>query len=502
MRASTSFAWVGLIGAMGAFALACPASLDDRCAEGACAASADGGDTGTNTDALPPGCDPGQELKGQPACLNDDFAVFVSPFGRPENAGTKAAPVNTLKRALELTTSAKQRIFVCDGTYSERILLAAAVSLYGGLSCSDGQWQSSDGRASVGTLQEPGYALDVQKVAGAFEIADLEFVAGNGSSESPNSVAARVVDTPGLRLKRVALVAGDGAQGKEGTNGATGEHRSNGGQPLDPKGQAAVAGTGGTELTCSCTTGGSTTGGAGGGALNGTGSPGLPNLSGAAPADGQGGSGGSTNCVLGLGHEGASAPNKGAAPSPTKLGEVVDGSWVPQAGTNGDNGAPGQGGGGGGANNGGGGGGGCGGCGGSGGAGGGGGGASIALLALNAPVTLVASTLMTANGGRGGKGGSGGSGGTPGGGGNGGTGNPNNGCQGGQGGRGGDGGHGSGGAGGLSVGILFQGPPPKLEGDTKSVQNGDKGAGGAPATGSANSGPDGRKEAVLDISAL
>ena len=129
--------------------------------------------------------------KNQPACQNDDFAIFVAPTGKPDAKGTIDAPVGTITQALGLVGGNRNRIFVCEGTYAERVTLKTAVSIFGGLSCGSKPWKPG-ASAIIGKPQELGYALDVQ-VVGKFEIADLEFVAAPGTTQSPNSIAAGFV---------------------------------------------------------------------------------------------------------------------------------------------------------------------------------------------------------------------------------------------------------------------------------------------------------------------
>jgi len=497
--------WIaGLASITAASALILACGVGSDCDFGLCAApvseqDADAGNDGPfDPDARPPGCDGSKEQKAQPACLSDQFAVFVSPLGRPDNPGTKLAPVNTITRALQLVGGARQAIFVCDGSYEERLTIKVPASIYGGLACAGSSWTPSTGRAVIGTPQEPGFALDIS-AAGAFEIVDIEAVAAPGTSESPNSVTLRAVNTPGLALRRVVLRAGVGAPGAKGDSGIAGTR-----DPVDGKGRSGSAGAGGMAKTCTCSIGGPTTGGAGGGPSNGGGLAGSGDVVGAPPTDGAGGAGGITNCSTGAGHEGASAPERTPAEPPTSIGQIKGNDWVAANGVSGADGQSGQGGGGGGANGGGGGGGGgCGGCGGGGGKGGKGGGASIAILAINSPLSIGSSELRTASGGRGGQGGTGATGGAPGFSGTAGSGGAGaDGCAGGQGGAGGGGGHGSGGAGGVEAGVLYQGSAPTHDAQTTILLSAEPAPGGEPAAAGAKEGPPGKKAAVLDAASL
>lgn len=222
--------------------MACGVGTD--CDFGLCAGppvgTNEGGDGSiSQIDATAPGCDPTKDQKDQEACLNDDFGVFVSLTGKPDGTGTKASPVNAVARAFELAKGTKQRIFVCEGSYEERIALKAPVSIYGGLSCTGGAWKKGES-AVFKNLQQPGYALDIVRVAGLFEIVNLEFAAAPGTTITRSSIAARVVSSPGLSLKRVALTASDGSSGDPGAGGKTGDR-----VPATAKGSPGTAGAGG-----------------------------------------------------------------------------------------------------------------------------------------------------------------------------------------------------------------------------------------------------------------
>ena len=104
------------------------------------AGGTDGGDA-AQIDATAPGCDPTKEQKEQEACLNDDYAVSVALTGKNDAPGTNSAPVNSVARAFELAKGARQKVFVCEETYDERVAMKSAVSVYGGVSCSAGAWK-------------------------------------------------------------------------------------------------------------------------------------------------------------------------------------------------------------------------------------------------------------------------------------------------------------------------------------------------------------------------
>jgi hypothetical protein len=423
----------------------------------------------------------------------------VSPSGKADASGKKDDPVNSISAALA-KTGAIRRVYVCEGSYTERVVLKSAISIYGGFKCVD--WSYSGAKSVVGKAQEPGYALDVQSVIGGFEIADLEFAAANGNDTFPNSIAARFIGTNGALLRRVKLTAKDGALGAKGDGGVLGstvKHTDLAGNPnYSPDGNASSMSAVGGEKDCKCPNaplGSEVTVGGGGSltSVNGGQSGGPVITPSSADDTGAGGAAGAANCVGGggSGHKGATRVQATGGPVPIRLGTIESGGWKPESGAAGAVGLPGQGGGGGTGQTGGGAGGACGGCGGFGGKGGSGGGASIALFLVDSPIRI-AGELATGTGGRGGDGGDGGDGGP---GGFGGAHTTGNGCPGGDGGAGGRGGDASGGAGGLSVGVLMSGAAPTTDGTTFNLgKAGDGGTGK-----STNSGPPGVKAETAKV---
>ncbi|AKU94741.1 Glycine-rich cell wall structural protein precursor [Labilithrix luteola] len=490
---------LGVVGAF-VFAAACSLSTNGTCQEnGTCPETAgqDGGDERDAADAdssapVPEGCDPNAEPKNSPKCVVNDYGVFVDgTTGNDSNAGTKESPVKTIGAALG-KLGGKPRVYVCEGTYAEHVKLSSAVSLYGGFSCTG--FAATEAKPKIAPA-DAGYALQIEKVAGAVVIADLAFESIAGTEASPSSITAFVSDSANVTFKRVSLTAHDGADGKPGAAGTKGTLTSAMPTANTFDGNKGDATNGGAPQICTCSTGGTSKGGAGG-VKGGDGSAGKEDQMSPDPTNATGAGQTEADCFSGgvSARPGSNAPAASPAASVSKLGEVQVSGWIPSAGIVGPNGTPGQGGGGGGGSGGGGGGGGCGGCGGSGGGGGGGGGASVALVSVGASaVTLVDSTLTAEKAGNGGTGGAGGEGGTGGvKGGNGGAA-----CLGANGGKGGNGGAGSGGAGGVSAGVLYSGVKPTLQNTT--ITPGTKGAKGVGGAAGVNDGPEGQSGDVIEV---
>ncbi len=428
-------------------------------------------------------CDMTKDPKDEAGCVDDCVGVFVSPTGSDTNAGTKAAPFQTIGKALA-SAGALTRVYVCEGTYAEDVSIAApvdGVSIYGGFSCAD--WTYSGNKPTIG---KSNLALKIAGTTKPFAIEDVLVKAADGSAGNPSSIAALVANASGaVTFTRVNLTAGVGAAGNDAAGGSNWTITS----PSDPalKGHDAAGASGGALQACAnvCTDANASTGGTGGaGTTNPTGGQtGSPNL-----GAGQGGV--VTNGTCSGGNGNPATANGADAVSPTTLGALSETGWTPGPGAAGKNGSPGQGGGGGAgqsqSNDGGGGGGACGGCGGGGGGGGNGGGSSIALAVLTSNVTVNASELHANDAGKGGKGATGQVGQTGGAHGNG----SGFGCSGGNGGNGSAGGTGAGGTGGISVAVLYKGSAPTVD-STTTTATGTAGAKGVGGTAGTNDGLDG-----------
>ncbi len=451
----------------------------DTCGDASCDATADAKSPKDSTVTDSGSCDP----KTTPECVSETFGIFVDgASGNDSNPGTKASPVKTIGHALTILVGSKARVFVCEGTYPEDVVMGMAVdgkSLYGGLSCTDWTYTGRKSQIGKGPVALTLDSLSTAKVT----VADFYVQAGDGVAPGESSIAAFVNFSTDVTFLRMNLSAGKGAPGK---NATTGSNYNGSLAQTDPTiaGHAGVGLAGGATQTCAslCTDTTASTGGQGGAG----GATPFDGEAGAPPSDAGGGGGiHAVDAGCSAGQRGVDAMSSLDAKTPINVGTIKTTGWVPASGSDGKNGAVAQGGGGGGGgialDAGGGGGGGCGGCGGAGGIGGGGGGGSIALAILNSSLAFTMSELHAFNGGAGGNGAIGQTGQL---GGNGGTANPP-GCTGGPGGNGGKAGAGAGGAGGVSVAILWNGAnAPTLDGATTGAlfvaTPGAKGQGGTP----------------------
>ena len=477
----------------------CASAPDDECTDGPiCETRA------TGERYVVPRCVPAWSDGSVPA----DCGVFVSTLGDDEGPGTQDKPFRTLTHAARIA-GAERPIYACAEDFSERLVLPAGASLFGGLDCRDGfRWNDKTEKTRLyGAPDE--IPLVLAPGPRVSRIEDVAVFAADATHPGGSSIAL-LVDHTHVELRRCDVRAGAGADGEDGTN-----------LPYDPQleganghdGQAACVaapdlGTpGGARVERMCEGGNVTVGGQGGdgGAIVPVSLQSTPGKAGeigspAVASFGQGGAGDAGagwSCTAGKGtpgNDGARGiPGTGAA----GIGRFDATGYLGITGGTGGHGLPGQGGGGAGGARGAaaicanampgagasGGSGGTGGCGGRGGNGGGPGGASIGIASVESSIVLWDGRVAADRGGRGGKGADGQAGGNGGLGGLGGAGkgfSAPDACQGGEGGMGGPGGPGGGGLGRPSVVIAHIGAEPELRGmvSLATGKPGDGGTGG------------------------
>lgn len=432
---------------------------------GATTSSGDGGSGGAGggvggAGGEPVPCDESKTPAEDACVLTDGLGVFVRTEGSDQNAGTKAEPVGTLGKAVELAAKrspGKRRVYACAQDFDEAIVVPAGIELYGGLDCKT-DWAAQ--KAKRTGIHGPADAVVVRLAAGdaTTRLEDIEVVAADASVPGGSSIAV-LVDGATVEIARSQIMAGAGAPGADGADAPTTPPTA---APSGASGIGACivdTSTPGAPAMdnplCGASIGGQ--GGDGGITAGGDAGNGSPDIGG-----GLAGAGelqmGPWSCAGGFlmlrgdgfdGEDGAAGP---AGLPATGLGTLSVEGYSGPSGTNGAPGLPAQGGGGGGGTKGGatcpgkggasGGSGGAGGCGGAGGGGGSAGGASVALVSLQGAVVLTSTTLVAGSGGDGGRGGNAQPGGAGGSGGPGGAAPATltDACKGGTGGTGGKGG--------------------------------------------------------------
>lgn len=432
--------------------------------------------------------------------------IFVAFQGDNQNPGSATHPKATIQAGIDTAagTAGKDRVYVSEGTYVEKVTLANGISVYGSYSFQRNWERDASYLTQILVADVSGGKMI--GVEGSFLLAATTFnsitVETTGSSQAGvSSYAFYCITCPGLSIENCVLRAGNAGPGTGGSDGTTGAAGSPGSRGEDGACDSQSNwGDGGDGGTSSCGRAGGN-GGRGGSetddGTNGlTGAGGTPGGSGGSGGDpGQNGTDGTAGTAGSAGSDG----NGGSG------GSLAGGYWQSDSGGDGAVGNPGNGGGGGGGGGGqggllvidggggGGGGGGAGGCAGGLATGGSGGGGSFGLLLIDSTgVALEGNIIESGDGGVGGPGGTGGSGGTGGARGDRGTadcsGEVGYGGYGGRGGDGGRGGHGGGAAGGPSYGVYLDSTSVDLGSNTISFGSGGSGGsspGNNGATGAA-----------------
>ncbi len=485
-----SFGALALAGTI--YVTGCANSADDCrltgecCPDGtlSCAATSTGGggstSSSTGTGGTPILCIPSESKNP----VVDSCGVFVSSsLGADDMAagrGSKTKPYKTIGAAL--MKSDVTRVYVCAESFSEEVVVATAVELYGGLDCKSWAYVGATTKTML-TAASDLIPLTLGNAAGLATVEDFALVAAAAKAPGGSSIAV-LANGATASLTRCALTSGDASAGDPGVSGGAQAAQAEAGKAGGDAGAVAVMGGGGGQnLVCSLAGG---KGGDGGviGTMSGNGGDGFQGDMGVGGLKGLGQT--TTGCTPG-------GQGDLGIPGPVALGAQGAGklSATGYQGTDGDAGQDGthgkSGGGGGGSkasatvHGAGGGGGGAGGCGGKQGTGGKAGGSSLALVSIGAKVTLAGCKLATGKGGAGGKGGDGQfgqAGGDPAFGGKG-SGTVVNACAGGFGGAGGPGSNGGGGLGGHSLSLAVTGSVPTLDPATqKAITLGAKGTGG------------------------
>ena len=135
------------------------------------AAGAGGGGAG--------GCDTTLSPSEAPCLVSSAHALFVAPSGSDDADGTRAAPLQTISRALELAAGSDKIIVACIATYEEPVAIATGVRLYGGFACPDdpAPWTYQKDLRTKIMPSEPGVALEIRNVVDEIVLEDFEFEA-------------------------------------------------------------------------------------------------------------------------------------------------------------------------------------------------------------------------------------------------------------------------------------------------------------------------------------
>jgi hypothetical protein len=167
--------------------------------------------------------------QGTGPCEDEEKAIFVAPTGQDGAPGTKGAPKQTLKAAVEAAgTTGKGEVCLCKGTYPESsgVRLDKPISLRGGFDC--GTWKRLPEAltdklqnetilvADKGSQSSEGSTLYFTGglVTGATEVEGLTIRRGESAENGPlmlGSAAVRVGEGAGPTIQRCSIEGGNGS---------------------------------------------------------------------------------------------------------------------------------------------------------------------------------------------------------------------------------------------------------------------------------------------------
>ena len=191
--------------------------------------AARGGDADAAVDAFV--CDPTQSPSAEPCVVDEAYGIFVAPAGSDANPGTKALPVATIGRGMDLAKTASKRVYVCAGRFAEKVAIGTSrdgAAVFGGLDCAT--WHYDTNNKVIVAPAQTGYALELDGLQQGATLEDVEFDAldANPSHPGESSVAVFANGAQNVVLRRVAMVAGAVvATGGAGPSGGTAGDPSN-----------------------------------------------------------------------------------------------------------------------------------------------------------------------------------------------------------------------------------------------------------------------------------
>ncbi|HTN87953.1 MAG TPA: hypothetical protein VL242_29940, partial [Sorangium sp.] len=284
--------------------------------------------------------------------LDDGCGVFLAGnygFGDDRNPGTKAKPVYSVARAIELARAGRGRVFLCnDGFNVEEIRVPSGVDLLGGFHCR--KWERDPLRPWTQFIHdrvfgpmvivEPAGPEDRGAADGVSTLVDLYV-------RSAGEVGVLVQSSTAVEILRSEISTRGGDGGRAGEKWQSS-------QPFGPDGMfggdacSAAIVAGGPAVVNQCGSGLTSVGGKGGDGLPDSAEDGGDGEPAGASPSGSGGTAEQDNARCYIGSEGSpGAPGTQGAPG-KGIGRLTATGWEGDTGGEGTWGRPGQGGGGGG----------------------------------------------------------------------------------------------------------------------------------------------------------
>lgn len=151
--------------------------------------------------------------------------IFVSTSkGLPGADGAKTRPVKTLAEGLTLALKQHLPVIACAETYTEAVVLADGITMYGYFDCSNlDKWKRSDTNARIASPTSPAVSAEnlVLPIALAgFDIEAPDLTGSPASGPAASSFGITVRSSKNLSLANLTIRAGRGQDGVDGVEPA------------------------------------------------------------------------------------------------------------------------------------------------------------------------------------------------------------------------------------------------------------------------------------------
>jgi hypothetical protein len=217
MRLSRGFAIAaGLCLVVPALFVGCFAPADDclntlTCPSIGTSSGGDGG--GGGADVTPLECIPSQA--NGPVGDKCGGIFVASSTGADTNSGSRATPVATLGKAIELALAGNKRVYACADTFTEAVVVPAGIEIYGGLDCKTG-WSYTEAARTLLTSAADEVPLKLSSgVEGTTKIENVSVTALDAKKAGGSSIAV-IIDNVTAALTRCDFIAGNGVAGADG----------------------------------------------------------------------------------------------------------------------------------------------------------------------------------------------------------------------------------------------------------------------------------------------
>lgn len=147
--------------------------------------------------------------------LTEVYGIFVSLAGTSDGEGTREKPISSIASALTKAKEQGKRVYVCQGTYKENIVLLDAVSISGGYECAAEWTATNDGRSRIEAPTSP--AVRAKDIVHPTNFIGFDVVAPDGDIANSSSIGLIVENSKQLRISRSSITAGKGLAGASGT---------------------------------------------------------------------------------------------------------------------------------------------------------------------------------------------------------------------------------------------------------------------------------------------